>query len=977
MTPPSPENIQWPDGVAIVGMSGRFPGANDVDSLWRNLCAGRETISHFDDAALLAAGVSPALLRDPAFVKARAILDGVDQFDAEFFEMRPRDAGLTDPQHRVFLECAWEALEDGGCDPSRTKGSIGVFAGSGLNTYWLSHVLKNRDGIQRFVQGFQVDDYNTLVGADKDYLATRVAYKFNLRGPALTVQTACSTSLVAVAQAVASLQSFQCDAALAGGCSISFPQVRGYLYQEGAIASADGRCRAFDAAARGTVFGAGCGVVLLKRVEDAVRDGNRIYAIIRSIALNNDGAGKASYSAPSLEGQAEVISLAHALAGISADTISFVEAHGTGTPLGDPIEVAALTEAFRATTDRRGFCWLGSIKTNLGHLEAAAGVTGLIKTALALYHRRLPPTLHFTTPNPQIDFAESPFKVIAEGRAWEDVALPRRAGVSSFGVGGTNAHAVLEESPAMEGATPTAPEALLLVSARSQAALVTASHRLADALEAAPRDASASSAWLADAGYTLQVGRKRFEHRRFCVAATPREAAEHLRSEPAGESSKVGHQASPELVFLFPGQGAQHVNMGRDLYESEPTFREEVDRCCDLLREPLGEDLGDILYPESPAAEHAGNAARLRATALAQPALFTIEYALARLWMSWGLQPGVLVGHSIGEYVAAVLAGVMRLEDALTLVARRGAIMQSIAPGGMWSVRAPEARVREWLTEPLSIAAINSPKNCVVSGPLDALQALKPRLERENIAFKPLVTSHAFHSSMMDGALEPFAEAFRGKRLERATLPVISTRTGGWVDAEAWQRPEYWVRQLREPVRFADAVAELAKVPNRVLLEVGPGQSLTQLSRQLPLPEAGPVGVASLPPAEEGSGARRSVLSALGRLWSLGLNPDWEAVNRPSRRARVSLPTYPFQRSRHWLDADTEPGKPETPPARDAVSDAGGPSPGTTVPLAPGTPLSAAALEALLLRQLHVMTDQLQMIAGGSVGREEPKGPTV
>ncbi|MCC7373362.1 MAG: type I polyketide synthase [Verrucomicrobiales bacterium] len=962
------------EGIAIVGMSGRFPGARDAAEFWENLCGGKESITRFDDAALLAEGTSAELLQDPAFVRARAVLDQVDQFDAGFFEMRPRDADLTDPQHRVFLECAWEALEDGGCDPARTSGSIGVFAGTSLNTYWLSQVLRNREGIRTFAQRFQVDDYNVLVGADKDYLATRVAYKFNLRGPALTVQSACSTSLVAVAQAVASLQSFQCDQALAGGCSITFPQARGYLYQEGAIASADGHCRAFDAAARGTVFGAGCGVVLLKRVEDALRDGNRIYAVIRSVALNNDGAGKASYSAPSLDGQAEVISLAHALAGVSADSISYVEAHGTGTPLGDPIEVAALTQAFRATTDRRGYCWLGSVKTNIGHLEAAAGVTGLIKTALALHHRRLPPTLHFTEPNPQIDFAASPFQVIAEGRTWDEVSLPRRAGVSSFGVGGTNAHAVLEESPLVDAVNPVAPESLLLVSAKTPSALSAASMRLAEWVGKECPRGEAEAAWLADAAFTLQVGRARFEHRRFCVAANGEEAVAALRAAVPADPSKAGHHDTPELVFLFPGQGAQHANMARDLYDSEAVFRDEVDQCSETLRGPLGLDLREVLYPAADDLKVAESNARLRETGLAQPALFVVEYALARLWMSWGLKPTVLVGHSIGEYVAAVVAGVMSLDDALVLVARRGALMQAAPPGGMWSVRASEDQLRRWIAEPLSIAAVNSPRNCVVAGPAEAFESLRAQLEAEKIAFKPLVTSHAFHSAMMDGVLEPLAAAFRGKTLAAASIPVISSRTGRWIDPQEWRSPDYWVRQVRDPVRFGDAVAELVKQPNRLLLEVGPGQALTQLSRQVATPESGLVAIPSLPPAGEGMGARRSVLNALGRLWSLGLDPDWEALHQGVSRRRISLPTYPFERARHWIAGASDDAVRASTGAEAGMSGAVMATAGREREADSVAEISPAALEAMLLQQLQVMTDQLHVMSGAAGG---PVGASV
>jgi acyl transferase domain-containing protein len=960
-----------PDGIAIVGLSGRFPGAPDVRTFWQNLCAGRESVKVWTDEELLASGATPEMLREPAFVRARGVLEGAEGFDARFFGFQPRDADLADPQQRVFLECSWEALENAGYDPGRFSGSIGVFAGASLNTYFLAQVLRSADGIQQFTQGFQVDHYPTLIGSDKDYLATRVAFKLNLRGPAVTVQSACSTSLVAVSQACASLLAYQCDMALAGGVSISFPQARGYLYQEGAIASADGHCRAFDADANGTVFGAGCGVVVLKRADEAVRDGDTIYAVIRATALNNDGSGKASYSAPSLDGQAEVIALSHALAGISADTISYVEAHGTGTPLGDPIEVSALTLAFRASTDRSGFCGLGSVKTNIGHLEAAAGVTGLIKTALALRHRLLPATLHFKRPNPNIDFAGSPFRVIRELTPWNDCPEPRRAGVSSFGVGGTNAHAVLEEAPPAVAREVGRPEVLLVLSARTPNALACSARHLAAALMDVPADGSDSQAWLADAAYTLQVGRARFDHR-WSVAVESREAARAALEKKANadpvEAPAIVSGRVPSVVFLFPGQGAQQVNMGRGWYDAEPRFREVVDACNEELRLPLGLDLTGLVYP--PAGREDEAAVQLNETRWAQPALFVVEYALARLFQHWGVQPAAVCGHSVGEYVAAVLAGVMTLPEALARVAARGRLMQEAPRGGMLAVRVGGEALEGLLPEGVSIAAYNSPKSCVVAGTQSALKALQETLESQGVAARPLPTSHAFHSAMMDGVLEPFGREVRRGTLRSAQLPIVSTMTGRWIASADWADPEYWTRQIRKPVRFSEAVQSLTETPGRILLEVGPGQALMNLAQQHSDGGRDFRVVATLP-TSAGMAGRTGVLGALGQLWNAGVEPDWAALHEGSTLRRVPLPTYPFERQRHWIGP--EPGGSARVRAG-SVSESGQQAGGELE----GALNRTMDPEEVILQQLELMSAQLEALGRwggrGAVGNVNVNG---
>jgi phthiocerol/phenolphthiocerol synthesis type-I polyketide synthase E len=944
--------------VAIVGMAGRFPGASSVNEFWAKVCAGQECISFFSDEELLSSGADPDQMRDAAYVRARGVLPNVDLFDHEFFGFTPREAQLTDPQHRIFLECAWEAMEDAGYEPATVQGSVGVFAGASLNTYLLRHVFANLGAAADFVRGFQADGYPVLIGNDKDYLASRVAYKLNLRGPAITIQTACSTSLVAIVQACQSLLGYQCDAALAGGVSITLPQQRGYIYQEGAIASADGHCRVFDARATGTVFGSGCGVVFLKRLSEALRDGDSIYAVIKGAAVNNDGAEKVSFSAPSVDGQAEVIALAHALAGVSADTIAYVEAHGTGTPLGDPIEVAALTQAFRATTDRKRFCALGSVKTNVGHLEAAAGVTGLIKASLAISQRRLPPSLHFETPNPNIDFENSPFYVVTRLSEWPETASPRRAGVSSFGMGGTNAHVVIEEAPLRPERREVSLPQLLPLSARTPASLVAACARLGQCLENGVQAESATEpAGLPDVACTLQVGRRSFKYRHAVVAEDIGDAIRWLDSfAQKAAIPPPCPEEPPTVAFLFPGQGGQRANMCRELYDSERSFRQTVDGCCDSLQAALGLDLRGILYPtpgrESQAEE------QLNATALAQPAIFVIGFALAQLWKSWGIQPAALSGHSIGEFVAAVLADVMSLEDGLRLVAKRGRLMQEMPEGAMLAVRLAESEALHFLDDRLAIAVVNAPRSCVVSGPFDRIELLQQRLAASGIGCQLLRTSHAFHSSMMKPAADTFFDEVRQVVLKDAKLRIVSTRTGRWIEPSEWSHPEYWSRQLLEPVRFMDAAGTLLEGSSLILLEVGPGQTLTKLMRQHPARRPGHLVLSGVPLSEK-TGDRCAMLGALGQLWCAGVTVDWHALHGETRYRRVSLPTYPFDRKRFWIDLKTGVGDPLPEVPRNMEGSTTG-EPAGHVPA--GTGIKAMSLEKVIHKQLQIMAEQLESI---------------
>jgi amino acid adenylation domain-containing protein len=892
------------EGVAIVGMAGRFPGARTVAEFWRNQLDGVESISHFT-VEELEVPRARELSERPTYVRARSILDDVDMFDAEFFGIYPREADLMDPQHRLFLECCWEALEDAAYDPFTYPGSIGVHAGCSMPSYFLSRLCTTDDFIQKFTGGYQVGNYLEMLGNSLDFLSTRVSYKLNLRGPSFTLQAGCSTSLLAVCQAFQSLMTYQSDMALAGGSSITLPQKRGTEYQEGGMTSPDGHCRAFDASASGTVFGSGVGVVLLKRMEDALRDGDQIYAVIRGCAINNDGSSKVGFTAPSVEGQSQVITMAQEAAGVRPETIGYIEAHGTGTPLGDPIELAALTQAFRANTSAKQFCAIGTAKTNVGHLDVAAGVTGLINATNILRHGILPPTLHFQRPNPKFDLGNSPFYVNAKLTEWKPQELPRRAGVSAFGVGGTNAHVILEEAPAQTSEDSARPTQLLLLSARSEQALENATKNLAEHLKTNP------NLCLADVAWTLQVGRRKFPHRRWAAVSSIPDAIDALSQHDRKRvQTRSNANDGAAVYFLFPGQGSQHSNMGRQIYESEPVFRQSVTHCCEILRSHIGEDLLPLLYPSQDASD--SEKRRLTDTALAQPAIFTIEYALAQLWMSWGIQPQGMLGHSVGEFVAACLADVFSLEDGLSLIAARGHMMQKLAPGGMLSVRLPESEIRARLNGHLAIAAVNAPSLCVVAGPFDALDAFETELKNEGVPTRRLVTSHAFHSSMMDPIVDQFSSRVAQTRLFSPKIPFVSSVSGTWISENEATDPTYWARHLRAPVQFSAGVQELLKRSGAVLLEVGPGNVLSTLARQnLPRQNGNAGGdaqnpltmVSSLGDAASGDTSSLDLLNAVGSLWAAGLQPKWDALHSGERRHRISLPTYPFERKRFWLEA--------------------------------------------------------------------------
>jgi acyl transferase domain-containing protein len=951
---PTHQSADEADGeaIAIIGMAGRFPGSRNLEEFWENLRQGVESVSFFSRDELLAEGVDPALLDNSQYVRAAAVLQEAEMFDAAFFGMTPREATITDPQHRLFLECAWEALEAAGYDSERYEGRIGVYAGTSMSAY-LQHI--DADPQLRHGTNF----FQNTIGNDKDHLPTRVSYKLNLRGPSIDIQTACSTSLVAVHLACQSLFAGECEMALAGGVSVKSSQKRGYLYQEGGINSPDGHCRAFDAAAQGTILGNGLGIVVLKRLRQAEQDGDTIRAVILGSAVNNDGSLKVGYTAPGVEGQVQVITDALRLAGVDAATISYVEAHGTGTPLGDPIEVAALTESFRAQTQQNQYCALGSLKSNIGHLDTAAGVAGLIKTVLALEQRALPPSLHYQEPSPQIDFANSPFYVNHRLQQWEPRDTPRRAAVSSFGIGGTNAHVILEEAPAIEPTEKSGVPQLLALSAKTVPALDAATAHLAAYLKAHEQ------LDLANVSYTLQAGRRAFKHRRILVARDLRDAVTALERPDAGRVSTSG--VGPEhshAVFMYPGQGTQYTKMGLELYEAYPVFRQQVDIGAELLSPCLGFDLRQYLYPSDEGTEK--GAQQIDQSFIAQPALFIIEYALTKLWMEMGMRPQALIGHSIGEYVAACVAGVVSLEEALMLVAARGLLMQGMTPGRMLSAHLSEAEIAPLLNEKLSLAAVNGPSLCTVSGSHEAIAELEQQLTARGSNWQSLHTSHAFHSSLMEPVVEPFVKLVKKVRLNAPQIPYISNLTGTWITAAEATDPDYWGAHLRHTVRFADGLQEVLKEPRLVMLEVGPGNGLCSLVRQHPYKLAGQETFASLRHPKDRRSDVTFFLNTVGVLWLAGTSLEWSKLATGKLR-RIPLPTYPFERQSYYV----EPPKRKTSAELvHPITQSNGNSQAHSEVASPAAPRlnemrphhHNSSLKQLIAQQLEIISDQLEIL---------------
>jgi len=871
--------------IAVIGMSGRFPGAAGIDGFWENLKKGAESISFFTDEQLLEEGEDPEAIRHPNYVRARGVVEGKENFDSAFFNYTADEARLMDPQTRIFHECVWTALENAGCNPKNPPGKIGLFAGASTNVNWMVYSeLANRNGV--------VDPFTAGQLSNAKFMATHVSYALDLCGPSVMLDTGCSTSLVAIQQACKSLLMAECAVAVAGGINIRNSSQKGYIYTKGMTNSGDGHCRAFDAAADGTIGGEGAAVVVLKTLKNALKDGDHIYAIIKGNGINNDGNGKVGYTAPSVDGQAEAILMAHKWAKVEPESIGMIEAHGTATELGDPIEVEALNRAFGKSPEK--FCALGSVKTNIGHLDAAAGAAGFIKAALSLYHRQIPASLHFKAPNPRIDFSASPFFVNTTLREWTAGKYPLRAGVSSFGIGGTNAHIVLEEAPDRTASSPAKPGQLLTVSAKSAPALRRNLGRLLDHLRQHPEQN------LADIAYTLQTGRTPFPYRATVVCDTLPEAAAALaalleKKEIAPSPVKSADQ--PKLVFMFPGQGAQYPNMCADLYRRIKTFRETADQCFDILQRLTKKDLRRVIFSGDAMEE----SHLLTQTKYAQPALFTIEYSLAVTLMSMGIKPDRLIGHSFGEYVAACLSGVFSLSDALSLLVKRGSLMQRASEGKMLGISIPEKELLPLLASnrEISLSTVNGPELCVVAGSDEAIAAFTTLLESRNYSCKVIPGAHAYHSHLMDGILAEYNSHLQTIKFGTQNIPVISNLTGSAIADADMACPAYWVNHLRKTVRFSDGVDHLLRDPNVVLLEVGPGVELATFVRTSASRKKGHRVISLVRHSDTPENDYRHLLTGLGRLWTAGIQPDWTSLHRDETRIKIPLPAYDFEPAKY------------------------------------------------------------------------------
>lgn len=876
--------------IAVIGMAGRFPQANDINEFWHNLVNGKECISFYSNQDLEEAGIDPQLLQQPNYIKAKGEIDRLDGFDASFFGINPKDAELMDPQHRMMLECAWAALEHAGYNPLGCGSSVGVYAGKSMSSYLFLNIYPH---IQQMLAA---GNLQAAIGNDKDSLTSTISYRLNLKGPSITIQSSSSTSLVSVCAAAQSLLTYQCDMALAGGITVGPPARCGYLYETGGIMAADGHCRTFDADSSGFVPGNGYGLVVLKRLEDALRDNDYIWSIIKGYAVNNDGAEKISYTAPSVNAQAEVIAQAQALAEVHPDTIGYIEAHGTGTRMGDPIEIQALTQAFRYSTDRSSYCPIGSVKTNIGHLDSAAGIAGLIKTSLALHHKQIPPTLNYKNPNPAIDFENSPFFVNTSLRDWKPQPFPRRAGVTSLGMGGTNAHVVMEEAPERRTSPSARQWSLLPFSAKTADSLSGNLAGMQDFLRIGPQ------APLADVAYTLATGRQSFGHRSAVVCSDQADALLAMETSGAGNGSvfegESVYQNRP-LVFMFTGQGAQYAGMAKDLYVHEPVFRQYYEKCAGLILQYTGMDILSLMTTESNEAHHLN----VDETALTQPLIFAVEYALAQLLISMGLTPQAMIGHSLGEYAAATVAGIFSLDDAVLLVCRRAEWMQQSKRGVMLAVGMTEQDIQVYLSDRISLAAVNSPGICVLSGETDAIEQLERELGGKGIFHKRLITSHAFHSPLMQPVLAPYRAMVAQLKLNAPTIPILSCLSGEWLRPEEAQDPEYWARHISEPVRFMEGMTALLQEENRLFVEVGPGFTLCGLGRQNPTARKDSVFVPALRSSSQTADDSRFLTEALAQLWVHGAGIDWTRYYANEERGRVPLPTYSFSHQSYWVHA--------------------------------------------------------------------------
>ncbi len=906
------ENSFLPTDIAIIGMAGRFPGADNIETFWTNIKNGVESIHRFTREELYAEGVSSELLDDPNYIPAKGILNNIESFDANFFGFNAQDAKLTDPQQRVFLEATWEALETAGYVPEKYDGTIGVYACMLDSTYLQNNVLKNNDASTNF------DWLQLRVANTNATLSTQVSYRLNLTGPSINLATACSSSLVSILQACKDLQNFECDMAIAGTVCIVLPQIAGYVYQKDGIESPDGHCRTFDADAQGTVFGNGLGVIILKRLDEAVQDNDTIYAVIKGGNINNDGADKLGFYAPSVNGQANCISAAFATSNINPESIGFIEAWGTATQIGDPVEVEALTKAFQLQTLKKQFCAIGSVKTNIGHIDIAGGMAGLIKTVMALKNHLIPPTLHFKKANPHIDFNNSPFYVNTELRAWEHHSVtPRRAGINVSAIGGTNAFLILEEyiRPDLKRFEQdnqnknVNKNQLLLLSARTKTALDKSTLNLINILEDADNEHD-----FANIIYTLQVGRSDFSFRRAVLCRSSQEASFALKNVMASPSSipqsvmdtqiKLNHR--PKIVFMFSGQGSEYPGMAYSLYHSEPSFAKWIDSCCMGLDKGIKTQVHSLITKPSPLDVDIKD---YHNTLIVQPALFILEYALAKWLMSLGIIPDALIGHSLGEYVAACIADVIGIDDALRVIQQRAKLMSSCEPGLMLVIEMSVEELSEYLImHPVSIAAINSSSSCVLSGEISVIQQLEQEFKQNNIPVKRLRTSSAFHSTLMEPILEDFDKALDSITFQHPKIPIVSNLTGQWIDElNNSMNAQYWIQHLRQTVNFSQTLQLLIKEGYNSFIEVGPGATLSQFAKNIIKKKQDCLVQNTLPSFKDSLSNDFSVLAALAKLWGFGLKIDWRHFHQQEKLSRVPLPTYPFERKKYWIYPDNNP----------------------------------------------------------------------
>ncbi|MGK7879521.1 MAG: type I polyketide synthase, partial [Crocosphaera sp.] len=882
--------------IAIIGIGCRFPFAENPEEYWHLLSNGidgiKEVPSNRWDTKLLYSErpVTPGKMN----TKWGGFLEQVDGFDAEFFGISPREAEYIDPQQRLLLEVSWEALENGGIIPQTLASSqTGVFVGISNNDY-ARLTLPNISEISAY----------SGTGNALCIAANRLSYFLNLKGPSFAIDTACSSSLVAVHYACQSLRLQESELCLAGGVNLILSPEFSITFSQARMMASDGRCKTFDAKADGFVRGEGCGMVVLKRLSDALRDGNNIQGVVIGSAVNQDGLTN-GITAPNGPSQQAVIRQALKNAEVKANQISYVEAHGTGTPLGDPQEFSSLKRVLSEDRQNDQPCWIGSVKTNIGHLEPAAGIAGLIKVVLSLQHQEIPPHLHLQKLNPYISLEGTPFAIPTQCQPWKPLKEKRLAGVSSFGFGGTNSHVIVEEAPPNlepeknQDSSLDRPYHLLTLSAKTEPALLEVASRYQEYLTSNP-DVS-----VADVCFSANTGRSQFTQKLAVIADSRKQLQGHLQDFTEGKENpsyiqgKFSQRQIPKIAFLFTGQGSQYVGMGKELYETQPIFRSVIEQCHEILSPHLSKPLLEVIYGEE------GDVSLINQTAYTQPALFAIEYALCKLWQSWRINPDVVMGHSIGEYTAACVAGVFSVEDGLKLIAHRGRLMQQLPSGGkMVALMASAEQIREMLTpynNKVSLAAINGPQSVVISGEGEAITEICQQLENQGIKTKQLRVSHAFHSPLMEPMLTEFTEVAQEITYNSPQISIISNVTGQQAD-ETIATPEYWVRHVREAVRFAQSMETLHQQGYKVFLEIGPKPILLGMGRQC-FPEEGEIWLPSLRPKQPDW---QQMLKSLGQLYVQGAKIDWLGFEKDYNHQRVVLPTYPFQRKRYWLETENQ-----------------------------------------------------------------------